>query len=213
MVDCGRLWHSFQNHHSGLLSTFALLLRSEDYQRVPAVSPLTGPMEFCGKRWTAAPTATGTLRTDIDPRTAGSWSSVTAHSRNGRWSAPQAVLIRTAGWKSPRGRLGQAGPCGRMGELSTRFPRRVHCASQLLHGTGLSGRCRTRSSLSRTPTGTCMASSEAASAPACTIVSGCGVIFEMTPNQDGTWTYHVLHRFGSYPTRDGQMVQSDGDPG
>jgi hypothetical protein len=30
------------------------------------------------------------------------------------------------------------------------------------------------------------------------------VIFEMTPNQDGTWTYHVLHRFASYPT-DGQM--------
>lgn len=26
----------------------------------------------------------------------------------------------------------------------------------------------------------------------------------MTPNQDGTWTYHVLHRFASYPT-DGQM--------
>jgi hypothetical protein len=40
--------------------------------------------------------------------------------------------------------------------------------------------------------------------PACTIASGCGVIFEMTPNQDGTWTYHVLHRFASYPT-DGQM--------
>jgi uncharacterized repeat protein (TIGR03803 family) len=29
------------------------------------------------------------------------------------------------------------------------------------------------------------------------------VIFEMTPNGDGTWTYHVLHRFASYPT-DGQ---------
>jgi hypothetical protein len=40
--------------------------------------------------------------------------------------------------------------------------------------------------------------------PACTTASGCGVIFEMTPNQDGTWTYHVLHRFASYPT-DGPM--------
>jgi hypothetical protein len=35
---------------------------------------------------------------------------------------------------------------------------------------------------------------------ACTTASGCGVIFEMTPNQDGTWTYHVLQRFASYPT-------------
>jgi hypothetical protein len=37
----------------------------------------------------------------------------------------------------------------------------------------------------------------------CTTASGCGVIFEMTPNQDATWTYHVLQRFASYPT-DGQ---------
>ena len=27
---------------------------------------------------------------------------------------------------------------------------------------------------------------------------GCGVIFEMSPNGDGTWTYHVLHRFASF---------------
>ena len=33
--------------------------------------------------------------------------------------------------------------------------------------------------------------------------NGCGVIFEMTPNGDGTWTYHVLHRFASSST-DGQ---------
>jgi uncharacterized repeat protein (TIGR03803 family) len=39
--------------------------------------------------------------------------------------------------------------------------------------------------------------------PACWTAFGCGVIFEMTPNGDGTWTYHVLHRFASYPT-DGQ---------
>lgn len=32
---------------------------------------------------------------------------------------------------------------------------------------------------------------------------GCGVIFEMTPNGDGTWTYHVLYRFASYKD-DGQ---------
>jgi len=40
--------------------------------------------------------------------------------------------------------------------------------------------------------------------PACTTALGCGVIFEMTPYPDGTWTYHVLHRFASYPT-DGQI--------
>jgi hypothetical protein len=40
--------------------------------------------------------------------------------------------------------------------------------------------------------------------PAGTTASGSGVIFEMTPNQDGTWTYHVLQRFASYPT-DGQI--------
>jgi uncharacterized repeat protein (TIGR03803 family) len=41
--------------------------------------------------------------------------------------------------------------------------------------------------------------------PACTNFSGgCGVIFAMTPNGDGTWTYHVVHRFASSPT-DGQF--------
>src|SRR5580692_4908974 len=39
--------------------------------------------------------------------------------------------------------------------------------------------------------------------PACWTSFGCGVIFEMTPNGDGTWTYHILHRFASYAT-DGQ---------
>jgi uncharacterized repeat protein (TIGR03803 family) len=35
--------------------------------------------------------------------------------------------------------------------------------------------------------------------PACWTGDGCGVIFEMTPNRNGTWTYHILHRFASYP--------------
>jgi uncharacterized repeat protein (TIGR03803 family) len=39
--------------------------------------------------------------------------------------------------------------------------------------------------------------------PACWNALGCGVIFKMTPNSHGTWTYHVLHRFASWPT-DGQ---------
>lgn len=30
--------------------------------------------------------------------------------------------------------------------------------------------------------------------------AGCGVAFQMTPNGDGTWTYHVLHRFASSKT-------------
>jgi uncharacterized repeat protein (TIGR03803 family) len=34
--------------------------------------------------------------------------------------------------------------------------------------------------------------------PACWTNAGCGVIFEMTPNGDGSWAYHVLHRFASY---------------
>lgn len=33
--------------------------------------------------------------------------------------------------------------------------------------------------------------------------NGCGVVFEMTPNGNGTWAYHVVHSFGSY-TDDGQ---------
>ncbi len=41
--------------------------------------------------------------------------------------------------------------------------------------------------------------------PACTNdTDGCGVIYAMTPNGDGTWTYHVIHRFASSPT-DGQF--------
>jgi hypothetical protein len=39
--------------------------------------------------------------------------------------------------------------------------------------------------------------------PACWISLGCGVIFEMTPNGNDTWTYHVLHRFASSKS-DGQ---------
>jgi hypothetical protein len=39
--------------------------------------------------------------------------------------------------------------------------------------------------------------------PACYSSFGCGVIFKMTPNRDGTWAYHVLHRFASSST-DGQ---------
>jgi uncharacterized repeat protein (TIGR03803 family) len=33
---------------------------------------------------------------------------------------------------------------------------------------------------------------------------GCGVIFAMTPNGDGTWTYHVAHRFAA-SAYDGQL--------
>jgi uncharacterized repeat protein (TIGR03803 family) len=40
--------------------------------------------------------------------------------------------------------------------------------------------------------------------PACFSEFGCGVIFEMTPNGDGTWTYHVMHRFAS-SSNDGQQ--------
>jgi len=37
---------------------------------------------------------------------------------------------------------------------------------------------------------------------------GCGVIYEMTPNDDGTWTYHVLHRFLESSSTDGQSPYS-----
>jgi uncharacterized repeat protein (TIGR03803 family) len=37
----------------------------------------------------------------------------------------------------------------------------------------------------------------------CVAAFGCGVIFEMTPNGDGTWTYNVMHEFASSAT-DGQ---------
>ena len=40
-------------------------------------------------------------------------------------------------------------------------------------------------------------------APLLEYAFGCGVIYEMTPNDDGTWTYQVLHRFASLKT-DGQ---------
>lgn len=36
--------------------------------------------------------------------------------------------------------------------------------------------------------------------PPCYTSFGCGVIFKMTANPDGTWTYHVVHRFASSPT-------------
>jgi uncharacterized repeat protein (TIGR03803 family) len=39
--------------------------------------------------------------------------------------------------------------------------------------------------------------------PACWTGEGCGLIFKMMPKHDGTWTYHVLHRFAS-SRNDGQ---------
>jgi uncharacterized repeat protein (TIGR03803 family) len=39
--------------------------------------------------------------------------------------------------------------------------------------------------------------------PKCVGGLGCGVAFQMTPNSDGTWKYHVLHRFAAFAT-DGQ---------
>jgi len=42
--------------------------------------------------------------------------------------------------------------------------------------------------------------------PPCWTNDGCGVVFEMTPNGDGTWDYYVLHRFASSQT-DGQSPQ------
>jgi uncharacterized repeat protein (TIGR03803 family) len=36
--------------------------------------------------------------------------------------------------------------------------------------------------------------------PKCPWSGGCGVAFRMTPKSDGTWTYHVLHRFASFKT-------------
>jgi uncharacterized repeat protein (TIGR03803 family) len=35
--------------------------------------------------------------------------------------------------------------------------------------------------------------------PKCPGSLGCGVAFQMTPNGDGTWTYHLLHRFAAFP--------------
>ena len=32
----------------------------------------------------------------------------------------------------------------------------------------------------------------------CPGTDGCGVAFQMTPTGDGTWKYHVLHRFGAF---------------
>jgi len=52
--------------------------------------------------------------------------------------------------------------------------------------------------------------------PKCSGSAGCGTAFQMTPNGDGTWTYHVLHRFaefkkdGAYPYA-GLVVDASGN--
>ena len=38
----------------------------------------------------------------------------------------------------------------------------------------------------------------------CSGSSGCGTVFKLTPNPDGTWTEHVLHRFAQFQN-DGQL--------
>ncbi len=42
----------------------------------------------------------------------------------------------------------------------------------------------------------------------CNWSGGCGVIYEMTPNGDGTWTYRVLHLFLEHNPKDGQNPRS-----
>ncbi len=34
--------------------------------------------------------------------------------------------------------------------------------------------------------------------PYCADPQGCGVAFELTPNRDGTWTYHFIHAFAAF---------------
>jgi uncharacterized repeat protein (TIGR03803 family) len=43
--------------------------------------------------------------------------------------------------------------------------------------------------------------------PACWIAYGCGVVFEMTSNGDGTRSYTVLHRFLQFSEKDGQTPE------
>jgi hypothetical protein len=43
--------------------------------------------------------------------------------------------------------------------------------------------------------------------PACWTTEGCGVVYEMVPNGDGTWTYQVLHRFLEFSPSDGQSPE------
>jgi len=43
--------------------------------------------------------------------------------------------------------------------------------------------------------------------PACWISYGCGVVYEMIPNGNGTWTYIVLHRFLEFSPSDGQSPE------
>jgi uncharacterized repeat protein (TIGR03803 family) len=40
----------------------------------------------------------------------------------------------------------------------------------------------------------------------CSDGQGCGVVFEMTPDGDGTWTYNVIHQFAS-SSSDGQLPE------
>ena len=40
----------------------------------------------------------------------------------------------------------------------------------------------------------------------CATDEGCGVVFEMTPDGDGTWTYNVIHQFAS-SSSDGQLPE------
>jgi hypothetical protein len=53
--------------------------------------------------------------------------------------------------------------------------------------------------------------------PKCPGSAGCGVVFQMTPNFDGTWTYHVMHRFANFPsdgqTPDGGLVVDESGNG
>ena len=36
--------------------------------------------------------------------------------------------------------------------------------------------------------------------PACPVSGGCGVVFKVKPNPDGSWKYRVLHRFAAFKT-------------
>jgi hypothetical protein len=52
--------------------------------------------------------------------------------------------------------------------------------------------------------------------PSCPDFDGCGVVYKLSPNSDGTWSESILHAFqnstdGGLPELDGLLVDSAGN--